>query len=221
MIDKALNLLAPHHCCGCQKIGRLLCDDCKYNINNEHNFACLACLRPCGASGICTSCVLPYSRAWWVGKRQGELEKLVDVYKFERVKSANIELADLMVDTLPSLPGDLIVVSVPTVASHIRNRGYDHMKIISRRLAKKLGLQNLDCLDRLTTATQHGATASQRVKQAKVAFGVNKKFIKDTTYLLIDDVFTTGSTVRYAAERLKEAGAKDVWVAVIARQTID
>jgi len=221
MIDKALNLLAPHYCCGCQKIGILLCDYCKYNINNEHNFACLACLRPCGVSGICTGCTLPYSRAWCVGKRQDELEKLIDIYKFERVKSADVVLADLILSTLPTIPSDVIVVPVPTVASHVRNRGYDHIKIITRKISKATGLTHIDCLDRLTTATQHGATASQRVEQAKVAFGINSKFIKNMTYLLIDDVFTTGSTVRFAAEKLREAGAKDVWVAVIARQTID
>jgi len=126
-----------------------------------------------------------------------------------------------MAETLPDMPIDVIIVPVPTVASHIRSRGYDHTKLISARLSKKLGLRKVDCLDRLTTDTQHGATARQRLKQAKVAFGVNKKFVKDRVYLLIDDVYTTGSTVHFAAERLKEAGAKDVWVAVIARQAID
>jgi len=40
-------------------------------------------------------------------------------------------------------------------------------------------------------------------------------------YLLVDDVMTTGSTLKYAARALKQAGASQVWVAVIARQTLD
>ena len=39
MIDKALNLLAPHHCCGCQKIGALLCDDCNHALGQSHDNA--------------------------------------------------------------------------------------------------------------------------------------------------------------------------------------
>lgn len=43
----------------------------------------------------------------------------------------------------------------------------------------------------------------------------------DTPYLIVDDVMTTGATIKYASRTLRDAGAKHIWVAIIARQTLN
>ncbi|RYF28401.1 MAG: hypothetical protein EOO17_04860 [Chloroflexi bacterium] len=68
---------------------------------------------------------------------------------------------------------------------------------------------------------QRHATKSQRRKQASRAFTCKSELSTDTTYLLLDDVVTTGATMEYAAKCLRDAGAGDVWVAAIARQPLD
>lgn len=221
MIDTVLSFVAPHPCCGCGRIGGLLCDNCKYNIVNERELLCAACKRPTGASGRCNSCRAPYDRIWYVGERRDGLQRLIGLYKFERARSAYRTLGDLILTQLPNLPSDTVVVPVPTLAAHVRERGYDHTLLIARYVAKKRGLRLDSVIGRRGGTTQRHTTAKQREQQAKTAFEAKGYLRPDVPYLLIDDVVTTGATIKYASEALKRIGAKDVWVAVVAYQTLD
>jgi len=66
-----------------------------------------------------------------------------------------------------------------------------------------------------------GATKRAREIQAAAAFAARGSIDTDQPYLLIDDVYTTGATIRHAAQQLVDAGASAVWVAVICRQPLD
>jgi len=164
---------------------------------------------------------MPYARAWAVGERDGILQRLIGIYKFERTKSAHKVLGDLLLDVLPELPANTIIIPVPTVSSHIRERGYDHMLLIAKYVAKARGLQCKQLVCRLTNTKQRQATAKQRLAQAEQAFAVDNQVDSTRPYLLLDDVITTGATVKYASQALCDAGAKHVWIAIIARQTLD
>jgi len=82
-------------------------------------------------------------------------------------------------------------------------------------------LEYKQLIGRLTNTKQRQATARQRVEQAKKVFCLNGGIDANIPYLLIDDVYTTGSTIKYASQILQKAGAKHIWVAIIARQTLD
>lgn len=221
MIDNMLSFIAPHHCCGCDKIGTLLCGNCKNNIITESNMVCIVCQKPTSGAWLCSICKAPFERAWVVGPRTGVLQRLVGLYKFERAKSAYKLLGDLLLDVLPELPANTIIVPVPTVPGHIRERGYDHMLLIAKYIAKIRGLECKPLLYRKTNTKQRQTTARQRVAQAKQAFEVKGQLNAETPYLLLDDVLTTGATIKYASKTLRDAGAKHVWVGIIARQTLD
>jgi len=164
---------------------------------------------------------MPYERAWLVGERTGILQRLVGLYKFERAKSGYKVLGNLLLEVLPDLPIDTVVVPVPTISGHIRERGYDHMWLIASYIARTKGLECQRLIIRQTDTKQHQASAKQRIAQARVAFTVENALDSNTPYLLIDDVVTTGATIKYASKALRDAGAKHVWVATIARQTLD
>jgi len=221
MIDNLLSFVAPHLCCGCGKAGDLLCDNCKYNIISESKNVCLVCEKLCGTTGLCNTCRVPYVRAWCVGQRRDVLQRLIGLYKFERAKSAYKELGDLLIQTISELPIDTIIVPVPTARSHVRERGYDHTVLLARYVARQRHLTFAQPLVRVTGTMQRHSSASERNKQAKVAFGVRGKILKNVPYVLIDDVVTTGATIKYAAQTLLDADVAQVWVAVIARQTLD
>lgn len=221
MIDRLLNGLAPHYCCSCGEIGSLLCVGCKYDIIEEDTLGCLLCGHLAGATGVCHKCRSIVGRAWYAGERTGGLEELIDRYKFDRAQAAFVPLGDLLLARLPILPPETIVVPIPTVRAHIRQRGYDHTLLLARYVAKKHKLRLARPLERQSSAAQRGAGRKQRLAQAKEAFRVKTELQKDTPYLLIDDVVTTGATISYAARALRAAGATVIWAAAAARQPLE
>jgi len=68
---------------------------------------------------------------------------------------------------------------------------------------------------------QRGAGRRTRTEQAKKAFQCATSLDPKAIYILVDDVITTGATVKYAAKTLLDAGASTVWVASISRQPLD
>lgn len=217
MLDKMLTWVAPHPCFGCGKLGSPLCDNCKYNIVIDPFFGCIGCGKPTNTNGVCGDCRF-YNKAWCVGSRQEVLRQLIDAYKFERLRTAHLSLAHLLSDVLPILPENTIIVPIPTVRRHIRQRGYDHTVLMAKHLAKLKNCSYKPILERKTQSVQRGAARQKRIRQAKEAFAVTKPVSPDTPYLIIDDVVTTGSTLQYAAKALRAAGAQHVWVAAVASQ---
>ena len=215
------NLLAPHYCTSCGQSGSVLCEYCKYDIVSEPFAHCIVCLGIAPASGnLCKSCIMPYSRAWCVGNRSDALEGLINAYKFDRVGAAGEVFAQLLDATLPQLPLDVVVTYVPTIPSHIRQRGYDHAGRVAKKFAKIRGLRYSSALARAEFTHQRGAGRAERIANAKRAFrddGVEPY----ATYVLIDDIYTTGATLHYASKVLLEAGAPEVFIAVIARQPLE
>lgn len=183
---------------------------------------CAACGRNSASrNGLCVTCKVPYVRAWCVSARRDQLQRLIGNFKFTNAKSAYIPLAELLHKHLPDLPGNTVIIPVPTANSHIRQRGYDHMLLIARRLGKLRGLSVDTSLDRVIDTKQRSATARQREQNAKNAFSCRTNLDPSKQYLLIDDVITTGATVKYATLALQAAGANNVWVASISRQPLD
>jgi predicted amidophosphoribosyltransferase len=221
MIDSLLSLVAPHLCCGCGKIGSLLCDNCKYNIIDDNFDGCHLCSNYNNEIGICADCQSIFSRGWCVGWRTGELRKLIDDYKFENVRSTHRVLAGLLDQRIDQLPSTTVVVPVPTISSHIRIRGYDHTALLARSFARRRQLTVQPLVHRVSATVQRNASRHQRIVQAKVAFAVQRRLDPNIPYLVIDDIITTGASVTYVAKALRAAGAREIWLAAVARQPLD
>jgi competence protein ComFC len=93
------------------------------------------------------------------------------------------------------------------------------MKLVARQLSR---LRKMPCNTRLLFRTdnlsQHSANLRQRQQQAGLAFRVKGNQSLPERVLLIDDIYTTGATTAAAAKLLKKHGAKEIWLAVVARQ---
>ncbi len=220
MIQRVLEIIAPHPCSGCGKTGSILCEHCKYDIIHEPFWGCILCGRP-NPDGICASHHSPVVKAYTVGRRTDTLETILNKLKFEHVKAAAVPLGELLHTHLPLFADDVLVVPIPTVRSHVRQRGYDQTELITRHFCEQRGMRFEKLLDRTSKATQHTVGRATRQEQAKEAFSLrSKRDLTGRTVILIDDIVTTGSTLMAAAHILKQAGAT-VFVATLAYQPLD
>lgn len=221
MLDSFLQIVAPHHCYGCGVQGHVLCPNCKYNIKDQPFGGCLNCGR-LAQEGVCSNCQVAYSRAWCVGERAGELSRAINGFKFERVKAAVPDLVELFHDTLPQLPDDTIIVPVPTVPGHIRRRGYDHCLLLAQGLASRRNLAVKRLVVRVGRSRQLGQTRQVRLRQAQISYRLAKETVDpEPTYLVLDDVVTTGATINAVATCLSQGGARTIYAAALAYQPLD
>lgn len=156
-----------------------------------------------------------------VGWRKGVLKKLVSEFKYESVRSVGEVLAEMLDETIPNLAkilpegAEVVVVPLPTIGRHVRQRGLDHTLILARKLAKRRGWKCERVLERAVDTVQVGAKAKERREQAEKAYEVVRSVEAGKWYLLLDDVWTTGASMKAAERVLREAGAEKIIGAVI------
>ena len=112
-----------------------------------------------------------------------------------------------------------MVIPVPLYWWRANDRGFNQSSLIGQSLSKKLGLDYCDGLKRIRyTKSQVKLKGKQRRANISGAFEITENCeLKTKNCLLIDDVWTTGSTMRECCYVLKRAGAKKVWALTLAR----
>jgi ComF family protein len=118
------------------------------------------------------------------------------------------------------------VVPVPLFSTKQRQRGFNQAELLSRAAIKHLnswkpsGFElHIGNLKRMrSTVSQTGLTSHQRRKNVRGAFALSKpQLVQGRSILLIDDVYTTGTTLNECTRVLRSVGAERVWVATVAR----
>lgn len=211
------NWLFPHSCRGCGRIGPALCDCCQKNIYFLHHMFCPACKKPIRAGKCRHHPSEPPIFA--LGLRQGLLDQIIHEYKYDSVRALSLPLAQLLNQILPPPVTKTYIVPLPTISRHIRERGQDHTAKIAKNLAHlHPNYQVCPLLTRANNTIQVGANRQTRLAQAESAYQINPKYKIDrsATYLLFDDVWTTGASMRAAIKKLRENGVSNIIVAILA-----
>ncbi|MBQ3293247.1 ComF family protein [Candidatus Saccharibacteria bacterium] len=154
-----------------------------------------------------------------VSDRSGLLGSLIHDYKYYSTRALARPLTELLDASLPqNLPTNSVLVPLPTATHHIRTRGFDHTYKIAKNLAKIRNLTVEKILIRNQNTTQVGSNREKRLSQAKSAYSINPKAKIDgtKTYILLDDVWTTGASVTSALKKLQSAGAKKFIICLLA-----
>lgn len=215
-----LDLLAPHSCMGCGHIGNPLCDRCKKYIISCHTNLCPNCKTKL-TSNHCPNCPdLPPT--FIVGERSDLLDAIIHHYKYNSARTFAKPLAEILDSLLPNFTNPTVIVPLPTISQHIRTRGFDHTRLIAKHLAKLHHCQTKSLLTRATNTIQVGTDRSTRIKQASTAYQLKTPTPLDpnATYLLLDDVWTTGASMRTAIHLLRSAGANKLAIAILALSRI-
>jgi hypothetical protein len=108
------------------------------------------------------------------------------------------------------------MVFVPATHEAYLRRGFDHMEYVARELAAITGLEVFDALARTSARDQRELGREARAANAARTYAVAQE-VYGARILLIDDVITTGASMREAVRSLQAAGAEQVWAASIAR----
>lgn len=204
---------------GCRREGKYICLDCQRRLT-----------RP---EGICPMCCKASLDGWTHPRCRSKygMERLIvglpyrgmvqDCLKKVKYKSAWDILNFLYRLQIPDIRlQENIVTAVPMFAKKARERGFDQAEIIAQLLAKDLQGVSLKVLERVReTRPMYGLKRKDRLKNVYDAFRLNPKseILNPKLVVLVDDVWTTGSTMRECAEVLKRAGAREVWGVALAR----
>jgi ComF family protein len=163
------------------------------------------------------------------GSYDGGLRELIHLLKYDRVRPAANVLGRMLAEVIAGLEPSfgeaaILVVPIPLHASKKRERGFNQSELMARaavkhrRIGDRLKLDP-NALERLrATQSQIGLSRHQRRENIRGAFTVAKPDeVAGHEVLLIDDVFTTGTTVSECARILRRAGASKIFVATAAR----
>ena len=179
--------------------------------------------------GLCRRLEPPYIKATAYGSYDGGLRELIHLLKYNGVRpAANVlgrMLAEAVEDLQPHFSDtEVLVVPVPLHARKARQRGFNQSELIARAAIKLKTAGghfqlSANLLERSReTTSQIGLSRHQRRENIRGAFRVTKPDeVRGREVLVVDDVFTTGTTVSECARILRRAGASRVYVGTVAR----
>lgn len=234
--EALLELAWPTRCVGCDEPGSLLCDECRARLPwIGQRWACPNCGAPFGWV-TCTECSAPAGEPWetraqvsalplaGIGRALAVAHKDAGERRLAPVVAALVATALdeaagwPAADGLPRFDaaGLDAVCFVPATAEAFRRRGFDHMEPVSRTLAGMIGLPLADVLARPRALDQRRLGRDERADNARGAVQVVED-VSGLSLLLVDDVVTTGASVRACAAALLGRGARSVTACSLAR----
>ncbi len=235
LLRKVLDCLLPTPCQICDRFRQdggnpWFCRSCWEDIPFIDDQSCFRCGRPFSVSytlpsyyycGKCQKKKPSYDGCFSAGYYDGPLSKAIHLFKFQKKTRLALPLSQLMAPMLKGLPAIDFLIPVPLHPHRLKEREFNQAFLLTHHLSRILCLpSSTDSLERVKyTPPQVGLSALERKKNMRRAFFLKKeKKFQGKSVLLIDDVFTTGSTVEACARLLKQRGkVKKVLVGTLAR----
>jgi competence protein ComFC len=234
MLRALTNLFYPAVCRICsEKINefdRNICAYCVKKIKERIPPFCVKCGRQLEGEpeliAACPDCRkhAPYfDRAWSACHYDEPLKSLIHDFKYKKVSSLSTDFTALIIDFMKkyNVGKDCqMILSIPMHSNRLFKREINHSDILAQNLGKKINIPcSLSTLKKTKdTLFQSKLKREARIKNLRSSFSLkNSSIIRDKNILLIDDLFTTGSTVNECSRLLKNSGAKRVEVITLAR----
>jgi ComF family protein len=236
LIRHAVRFFLPADCAACgvpltTDPVPLFCKTCWETIVPLRLARCSQCDRPLPSpvaltyspTHRCHHCTVrppAYRKAWTLYPYLPPLQDAICLFKYRGKVSLAKPLGRLMLDMLPAALDADLVIPVPLHPTRLREREFNQSLLLADQVAKHVNIPlSFTNLVR-TTQSEPQSTLSrkERMKNLRRAFAVrHPQSIAQKRILLIDDVFTTGTTVNECAKVLRKAGAEEIFVLTLAR----
>ncbi len=223
LLGRGLDLFFPRFCVGCGREGEFICPSCQKELARltppicprcglpKEGEACADCLNLKAIDGIRS----PF-------KFEGVIREAIYQLKYGGVRALASPLGSLLYQFLLQnpLPVD-ILVPVPLHRKRLRERGYNQSSLLAKELGK---LSNLKVVEGFLVRHRHTPPQAKTISAAERRNNVADAFtcvggrLLGKRVLLIDDVATSGATLDFCAQALKEGGASSVWGLTLARE---
>lgn len=226
------NLLYPMRCLVCEtsmeaRSTEPLCDRCRDQIRPNPKPWCIRCGRSVETAGErCSDCRTirrDFTRAYSAHLYEGVIKECVHLIKYRGKEGLSRVLSRFMIDFVNANPETVdavdAIVPVPLSATKLRERGYNQSELLAQGLSRAFNLPLIPALVKTRSAkAQSGLKKDERMRNVRGAFGVRHGApVRGKKILIVDDVFTTGSTLNECASALLGAGARDICALTLAR----
>lgn len=151
----------------------------------------------------------------------GPLRKAIHSFKYKGLRVLADTFGNILYDCWEAEPWPVdIIVPVPLHPQRLRERGYNQSALLARKLGHHTALPIAEhALRRINpTPPQVGLNATQRAENVRDAFQCVDDSLSGLNVLLVDDVLTTGATLRSCAQALQEGNVHAIWGLTLARE---
>jgi competence protein ComFC len=219
-IHYILDCIFPVFCVRCDLEGSLLCDDCFTTLDVSGVFCCPVCHAPQVGGSPCASCQSLTPLASHVAMipltENSLIHTLIHLYKYEYLENLEDVFERLIVQFLRRYPLSSIeyIVPVPLHRKRFVERGFNQSERIAGLISRVSGVPSIDALTRVVPTVQQATLdKAHRIANVQGAFAVKKEYherVRGKGILLVDDVYTTGSTLSACAHALERASVARV-----------
>jgi ComF family protein len=218
-VDVVLDLLLPQRCTVCSLPGSQLCGSCRSGFPRIQPPLCDRCGAPTAwpvrRCRECSGRRLAFSTARAAVEYDAGVRRLVAAWKERGLRRLAATAGDMVVEIVQR-PAVAAVAFVPRDRDRTLRRGHHPAESLARELSGHWELPLLPALARVRgSSRQRGLSRADRRRNLRGAFVARGRV--PTTVCLVDDVYTTGATVHFAASALRKAGAREVVVVTFAR----
>lgn len=225
-----LDILFPKFCVGCWFMGSYLCTSCEEKLKYIQIDRCIYCNKASYRGLTHSGCkrILGIDGCMSIFQYDTLLKKIIKAIKYRLAWDVHYELIRVIrPEFLHKLTffkeGDhpLSLQPIPLHSLRLNQRGFNYPDLLSTFFLRVIPRSQKVLLLKRVKNTQPQAQLKrrdQKYQNIHGAFGVmNPQFIKGKDFILIDDVVTTGNTIKEACKILKYNGARRVYVVTLAR----
>ena len=223
-LSALVEAIFPSRCIICGRAGALFCADCRSQTPPLERARlcprCGAALRRGGVCPVCASSPAPLAAVQAAASFEGRLRQALHALKYKGQYQLALDLAALVVARTDVGQWEIDgIAGVPAHKKREAQRGYNQAGMLARALAQQLGWPEWpDALRRVrSTRSQVGLNYAARQANVQGAFEALPRRVQGQRVLLVDDVYTTGATLRACAEALAAAGASEVRAVTVGR----